>query len=89
MEYGQILRSRYQIIKFLGSGGFGETHLAQDLDLPGNPKCVVKHLKPKSLELEVLDEAKKLFEREAETLYKLGNASNQMPKLFGHFQEVK
>ena len=89
MEHGQILRSRYQIIKFLGSGGFGETHLAQDLDLPGNPKCVVKHLKLKSLEPEALDVAKKLFEREAETLYKLGNASNQMPKLFGHFQEVK
>ena len=83
------MRSRYQIIKFLGSGGFRETHLAQYLDLPGNPKCVVKHLKPKSSEPEVLDEAKKLFEREAETLYKLGNASNQMPKLFGHFQEVK
>ena len=56
------MRSRYQIIKFLGSGGFGETHLAQDVDLPGNPKCVVKHLKPKSSEPEVLDEAKKLFE---------------------------
>jgi serine/threonine-protein kinase len=87
MQQGQILRSRYQIIKFLGSGGFGETHLAQDVDLPGNPKCVVKHLKPKSLEPEVLDEAKKLFEREAETLYKLGNDSNQIPKLFAHFRE--
>ena len=73
----------------MGSGGFRETHLAQYLDLPGNPKCVVKHLKPKSSDPKVLDEAKKLFEREAETLYKLGNASNQMPKLFGHFQEVK
>ena len=87
MQSGQILRSRYQIIKFLGSGGFGETHLAQDLDLPGNPKCVVKHLKPKSLEPEVLDVAKKLFEREAKTLYQLGNDSNQIPKLFAHFQE--
>ena len=89
MQQRQILRSRYQIIKFLGSGGFGETHLAQDLDLPVNPKCVVKHLKPKSLEPEVLDEAKKLFERKAETLYKLGNDSNQIQKIFGHFQEVK
>jgi hypothetical protein len=34
---------------------------------------VVKHLKPKSLEPEVLNEAKKLFEREAEyPLSKLG-----------------
>ena len=48
MQQGQILRTRYQIIKFLGSGGFRETHLAQYLDLPGNPKCVVKHLKLKS-----------------------------------------
>ena len=57
--------------------------------MPGNLKCVVKHLKPKSLEPEVLDEAKKLFERKAETLYKLGNDSNQIQKKFGHFQEVK
>ena len=28
MQQGQILRTRYQIIKFLGRGGFGETHLA-------------------------------------------------------------
>ena len=71
----------------MGSGGFRETHLAQYLDLPGNPKCVVKHLKPKSSEPEVLDEAKNLFEREAETLYKLGNDSNQIHKLFAHFRE--
>ena len=57
--------------------------------MPGNLKCVVKHLKPKSLEPEVLDEAKKLFERKAETLYKLGNDSNQIQKIFGHFHEVK
>ena len=69
----------------MGSGGFRETHLAQYLDLPGNPKCVVKHLKPKSSEPEVLDEAKKLFEREAETLYKLGNDSNQILKLLAPF----
>ena len=67
----------------MGSGGFGETHLAHVR------KCVVKHLKPKSLEPEVLDEAKKLFERKAETLYKLGNDSNQIQKIFGHFHEVK
>ena len=57
--------------------------------MSGNLKCVVKHLKPKSLEPEVLDEAKKLFERKAETLYKLGNDSNQIQKIFGHFQKVK
>ncbi|MDE5103298.1 MAG: serine/threonine protein kinase, partial [Trichodesmium sp. St19_bin2] len=48
MQSGTTLRNRYKIIKPLGSGGFGDTYLAQDSDLPGKPKCVVKHLSPKS-----------------------------------------
>ena len=87
MQSGQILRNHYKIIKSLGTGGFGDTYLAQDLDLPGNPKCVVKHLKPKSLDPIVINTARKLFEREADTLYKLGNDSEQIPKLFAHFRE--
>ncbi len=42
---GRTLRNHYQIIKDLGEGGFGDTYLAKDLDLPGHPHCVVKHLK--------------------------------------------
>ena len=87
MQSGQILRNHYKIIESLGHGGFGDTYLAQDLDLPGNPKCVVKHLKPKSLDPIVLNTARKLFEREADTLYKLGNNSDQIPRLFAHFRE--
>ncbi|NEQ36924.1 MAG: SUMF1/EgtB/PvdO family nonheme iron enzyme [Okeania sp. SIO3I5] len=87
MQSGKILRNHYKIIDSLGSGGFGDTYLAEDLDLPGNPKCVVKHLKPKSSDPEVLATAQRLFEREAETLYKLGQDSDQIPKLFAHFQE--
>ncbi|NEN92600.1 MAG: SUMF1/EgtB/PvdO family nonheme iron enzyme [Okeania sp. SIO3H1] len=87
MQSGKILRQRYKIIQSLGSGGFGDTYLAEDLDLPGEPKCVVKHLKPKSSDPEVLAIAQRLFEREAETLYKLGKDSDQIPKLFAHFQE--
>ncbi|MGB3509496.1 MAG: bifunctional serine/threonine-protein kinase/formylglycine-generating enzyme family protein [Microcoleaceae cyanobacterium] len=88
MQPGKILRQRYKIIQSLGSGGFGDTYLAQDLDLPGKPKCVVKHLKPKSSDPGILPIAQKLFEREAETLYKLGKDSEQIPKLFAHFQEA-
>ncbi|MDJ0556199.1 MAG: bifunctional serine/threonine-protein kinase/formylglycine-generating enzyme family protein [Microcoleaceae cyanobacterium MO_207.B10] len=87
MQSGKILRQRYKIIQSLGSGGFGDTYLAADIDLPGNPKCVVKHLKPKSSDPGVLAIAQRLFEREAETLYKLGSDSDQIPKLFAHFQE--
>jgi hypothetical protein len=33
---GKILRQRYQIIEQLGQGGFGETYLAEDLDIPAS-----------------------------------------------------
>ncbi|NEP41564.1 MAG: SUMF1/EgtB/PvdO family nonheme iron enzyme [Okeania sp. SIO2G4] len=88
MQSGKILRQRYKIIQSLGRGGFGDTYLAEDLDLPGKPKCVVKHLSPKSSDPGTLTIAQRLFETEAETLYKLGKDSDQIPKLFAHFQEA-
>ncbi len=84
---GKTLRKRYKIITLLGSGGFGNTFLAVDLDLPGVPKCVVKHLKPQDSNYAIMPIAKKLFEREAQSLYRLGNENNQIPKLFAHFEE--
>jgi eukaryotic-like serine/threonine-protein kinase len=83
---GDILRNHYKIIKILGSGGFGDTYLAQDIDLPGQPKCVVKHLKPNS-DPAVLQIVRRLFDSEAQVLYKLGNDSDQIPRLFAHFEE--
>jgi len=76
---GRTLRHRYQIIKFLGKGGFGHTYLAKDLDLPGHPQCVVKHLKPQNADPDLLLIAKRLFETEAQTLYKLGSLHDQIP----------
>ena len=87
MLVGRTLRNRYNILQVLGSGGFGDTYLAQDIDLPSHPKCVVKQLKPKDTNPQVLPIAKSLFEREAEYLYKLGNSHPQIPKLFAHFEE--
>jgi eukaryotic-like serine/threonine-protein kinase len=88
MLVGLILRNRYKIIKLLGSGGFGDTYLAEDLDLPENPKpkCVVKHLKPNSNPA-VLQIVRRLFDSEAQVLYKLGNDNKQIPRLFAHFEE--
>ncbi len=83
---GKTFSSRYKIVKHLGGGGFGQTYLAEDLQLPGNPLCVVKQLKPKSTDAFTLQTARRLFDREAQVLYKLGN-HNQIPRLLAHFEE--
>lgn len=80
---GKILRQRYKIIKKIGAGGFGETYLAQDLDLPPHPLCAVKRLLPKMLH----PDNERLFQQEAQILYKLGQQSDQIPQLFAYFQE--
>jgi len=84
---GKILRNRYEIIKDLGKGGFGDTYLAKDLDLPGKPHCVVKHLQPKDNRPAVLSLARRLFDTEAKVLYNLGNQCQQIPTLFANFEE--
>jgi eukaryotic-like serine/threonine-protein kinase len=81
------LRGHYRIIQNLGRGGFSETFLAKDIDLPGNPYCVVKLLKPMFMQHpQALETAARLFEREAQVLYRLGN-HNQIPRLLAHFEE--
>ncbi len=77
------LRHRYKITQDLGKGGFGQTYLAQDTDLPDHPYCVVKHLKPQNNN--ILTIARGLFEREAKTLY--GLKHDQIPTLFAYFEE--
>ena len=83
---GITLSGRYKIVQHLGGGGFGQTYLAQDLQLPGNPLCVVKQLKPQSTDPLTLQTAKRLFDREAQVLYKLGN-HDQIPRLLAHLEQ--
>ncbi|NEO16535.1 MULTISPECIES: tetratricopeptide repeat protein [unclassified Moorena] len=80
------LGGRYKIISKLGAGGFGQTFLARDLHLPGTPQCVIKQLKPQVTDPQCLEIAKRLFEREAQVLYQLGN-HDQIPQLLAHFEE--
>ncbi|MFB2938560.1 CHASE2 domain-containing protein [Aerosakkonemataceae cyanobacterium BLCC-F154] len=77
---------RYEIIKILGAGGFGETYIAQDTQRPGNPLCVVKQLKPDIHNPKHLDLARRLFPREAEALERLGK-HDQIPQLLAYFEE--
>ena len=81
-----ILAGRYQIVKPLGGGGFGQTFLARDLQLPNQPTCVVKQLKLQLLKPQELAIAKRLFESEAKTLHDLG-IHDQIPRLFAHFEQ--
>jgi serine/threonine-protein kinase len=83
---GKLLDHRYQVIRVLATGGFGETYIAEDTKRPGNPICVVKHLQPLSTDPSVFDTAKRLFHSEAETLEKLGN-HGQIPRLLAYFDE--
>lgn len=83
---GRTIGGRYQIIRHLGGGGFSQTYLAVDQHLPGRPQCVVKQLKPKVADPASFQSARRLFDREAEVLYRLGD-HDQIPRLFAHFEE--
>jgi serine/threonine protein kinase len=83
---GQLLAGHYRVLQVLGAGGFGQTYITEDLHLPGNPKCVLKHLKPASTDRSVLDIARKLFEKEAIVLQQLGN-HDRIPRLLAYFEE--
>ncbi|MEI3652277.1 MAG: protein kinase [Dolichospermum lemmermannii FEM_B0920] len=83
---GKLLDHRYQVIRVLATGGFGQTYIAQDTRRPGNPICVVKHLKPANSDPNIFVTAKRLFNSEAETLEKLSN-NDQIPRLLAYFDE--
>ena len=83
---GQLLAGHYKVLEVLGEGGFGQTYIVEDIHLPGNPKCVLKHLKTTSTDPEILETASKLFQKEAETLQQLGN-HDQIPRLLAYFEE--
>ena len=80
-----MLRNRYRPIKFLGSGTFGKTYLAEDIDKL-NQKCVIKQFAPKVEGTEGLQKATELFDQEARRLELLGEHP-QIPTLLAYFQE--
>lgn len=80
------LGGRYKPIQQLGVGGFGRTFLAEDLHLPGHPRCVVKQLKPQVKSEDTLLMARRCFNTEAQVLYRLG-VHDQIPRLLAHFED--
>jgi len=83
---GELVGSRYKVINVLASGGFGHTYIAEDIQRPGNPCCVLKHLTFSSQDSIVLQQVRRLFQSEAETLEQLGK-HDQIPRLLAYFEE--
>ncbi len=69
---GTLLENRYNVVQFIGHGGFGRTYLVHDQHR-FNERCVLKEFAPQVNQPSVLQKAEELFQREAGTLYKLNH----------------
>jgi serine/threonine-protein kinase len=82
-----VLKNRYRILHELKSGGFGETFLAEDIDMPSVRRCVIKKLIPITHDPQIYQLVKERFGREAAILEKLGEGCSQIPTLYAYFEE--
>jgi eukaryotic-like serine/threonine-protein kinase len=82
---GDLIKQRYEIVRSLKPGGFGETYLAIDRD-ESDKSCVVKHLCPVGANRLAMDDAKQRFKREAKQLRNLGQSA-QIPALLDFVEE--
>ena len=82
---GQTIQGRYYVVRQLGRGGVGVTFLAQDQQC-FDSQCVVKQLKPKTANSQTLAVARRLFNREAEIMNRLGHC-DRIPRLLAYFEQ--
>lgn len=82
-----LLKNRYRIIETLGVGGFGETFLAEDTQMPSGRKCAIKQLKPINNDPKIYQTVQERFGREAAILEKLSQGSDRIPELYAYFEE--
>jgi serine/threonine-protein kinase len=79
-----VLQNRYRLLNLLAQGGFAQTYLAEDQGR-FKERCVVKAFCPPSDDPMVFEKAKELFQREAQTLYRLTHP--QVPRFRALFTE--
>ena len=87
MNSPQLIAQHYQVIKQLGSGGFGDTYLAQDLHSPSQKLCVVKQLRRIDDNPQTYQLVQNRFNREALILEQLGRDYSYIPALYAYFEE--
>lgn len=84
-----LLQGRYEIIQTLSAGGFGETSIAVDRQLPSQRKVVIKKFKPQhQYDTHTLAIVRERFEREAAVLEALSEVCRHVPKLYAFFSEA-
>ncbi|MGB3512183.1 MAG: IMS domain-containing protein [Microcoleaceae cyanobacterium] len=83
-----LLNNRYRIIRALSSGGFGETFLAQDTQMPSGRYCVIKQLKLVTNNPQIYQQVLQRFQREAAILEELGETNSQIPQLYAYFSDT-
>ncbi|WP_353932814.1 serine/threonine-protein kinase [Okeanomitos corallinicola TIOX110] len=82
-----LVNNRYQVLRVLGSGGFGKTFLAEDTQMPSSKRCVVKQLIPVVNNPQVYQLVQQRFQQEAAILEELGDRNPQIPRLYAYFSE--
>lgn len=84
----QLINNRYRIVRSIGKGGFGETFLVEDTQLPSGRYCVLKQLIPVEGDEQTYQLVKDRFQREAAILEDLGEGHGQVPRLYAYFSEA-
>ncbi len=82
-----LLNQRYEVLKPLGSGGFGETFLARDTQMPSGRYCVIKQLRPLDDDPQTYALVRDRFAREAAVLEALSQRCDRVPQLYAYFAE--
>lgn len=85
-NFGDLLRTRFRVLRLLGEGGFSRTYAAQDADRLDAP-CVIKQFLPQLQGTAARTKAAQLFKEEALRLYELGENHLQIPRLLAYFEQ--
>jgi serine/threonine-protein kinase len=84
-----LLQGRYEIIQTLSAGGFGETYVAIDRQLPSQRQVVIKKFKPQhQYDARTYEIVRERFEREAVALEALADVCRHVPRLYAFFCEA-